>query len=106
MRIDTRRPATQALSDPVVRYRNKGVLKVAVTDPLPNSGCAIVTIKVTTSKGKLLHAISLGQQPIDTVIKIPFAWTMKAGRYRYKVLATDLAGNPQGKIGRGVIRVR
>ena len=41
----------------------------------------------------------LGQRPTNKLLVARFRCTLRRGTYRYRVLASDLAGNPQTKTG-------
>jgi len=72
-------------------------LKYVVNDPLPSIGQATVTIQI--GKGaKVVRSISVGVQPTNVPLAYSFKAKLKKGVYSWRVLATDLAGNPASAI--------
>ena len=65
-----------------------------------------VSIRITSSSGKTVKSIALGTQPNKTVLTSLWKCGLGKGKYRYSVLATDLAGNKASKIGRNSLTVR
>jgi hypothetical protein len=64
---------------------------------LPSIGQATVTIQI--GKGaKVVRSISVGVQPTNVPLAYSFKAKLKKGVYSWRVLATDLAGNPASAI--------
>ena len=118
VRIDKVKPRTAAPKKAKAKRGAKARLRYRVTDAVPNSGKAVVVIKVKKAvkvkKGKktrykLVKTIKLGQRPVksalqSTTFRVPKKW--KRGTYRFYVSATDLAGNKQVKIKSNKLLVR
>ena len=59
-----------------------------------------VSMRIASSSGKTVKSIALGTQPNKTVLTYLSKCGLGKGKYKYSVLATDLAGNKASKIGR------
>jgi hypothetical protein len=100
--VDTTGPTTSARSA-AGRHGKAIALWFRVRDNL--SPQASVVVAVRTRAGKLVKWISLGK--VTTGVWHSVKWTPKAsGRYRYTVIARDLAGNLQSVAGSAAITVR
>lgn len=90
-RIDTTKPVTRAYRNVSVLRGHSVTMRYRVNDLTPK---AAVTIRIYRS-GVLKKTLSLGQR--DTNAWRTHTWTcaLARGTYVWKVLATDLAGNPQ-----------
>ena len=66
---------------------------------------ATVTLRVHNRAGKLVRTIRLGKRPTNRLLGTRIA-SLHRGTYHFSVLATDLAGNHQRKVGGNRITVR
>jgi photosystem II stability/assembly factor-like uncharacterized protein len=106
VRIDTRRPETVASACVSARSGTRAVLKYVVNDQAPNGGKASVTIRILTRQRWVVRTLRLGLQRVNRLREATFRCTLPAGRYRYSVYATDLAGNKQTRVGVNTLVVR
>ncbi len=106
VRIDTRKPATRALSRAGVRQGQYVRLYYRVSDLAPNSGKATVTIKIKTLRNVTKKTIKLGSKAVNRSLSHRFKCGLAKGTYRYYVYATDSAGNAQGTPGKNYLYVR
>lgn len=102
--IDTRPPSTKAPSAAACRHGKKATLKYQVTDPVPGSEGATVTIKVRKG-AKIVKTFKLGDQPANKALTAKFTCTLPKGKYTFIVYATDLAGNAQRSAGHNTLTV-
>jgi hypothetical protein len=103
VRIDTHRPTTSAYRSSVYPGRIAH-LHCAVSDPQPCAGWAKVQIDVRNGDGKLVRRILRDRQPLGR-FTAGFRCTLSRGTYRFKVYATDAAGNRQSKVGSSLLVV-
>ena len=109
VKIDKVKPRTAAPKQATAKRGAKATLRYRVTDPKPNSGRAVVVIKVKNARGKLVKTLKLGRRPVKSALQsaaftVPKKWPR--GTYRFYVSATDLAGNKQVKIKSNKLLVR
>jgi hypothetical protein len=102
VRMDTSRPATQALSKSRVRKGLRATLRFSATDLAPR---AVFTVKVYRSR-RLVKTLPVGLRATNTALRYSWVCRLARGTYTWKVYATDLAGNRQGTIGAQLLRVR
>ena len=102
VRIDKTGPATSALRLSTAKGK-KAAFRFRLTDTTPTATVAIAIYK----RGKLVKSVTVGSKacgPGQT-----FSWkrcTLPKGRYTWKALATDEAGNRQASAGSAVLIVR
>ena len=65
-----------------------------------------MTIKVMTLGGKVLKVLKLGQRPVNRLASYRFRCTLAKKTYRFRVYATDAAGNKQAVAGSNKLVVR
>lgn len=106
--IDTLGPVCGAPADKPVDSGGWGILRFKATDH--TSGVAKAVITIVNSRGRVAKRFverpgdwSTGSTPSYFWLK--FRCTLKPGSYHVVVRATDLAGNPQQKVARGVLHV-
>jgi immune inhibitor A len=104
--IDTRRPLTRAPSAAKVRRGFWATLRYRVDDQKPCAGRATVTIKVTTLRGKMVKVLKLGQRPANRLLIYWFRCKLAKKTYKFRVFATDAAGNKQAVAGSNRLVVR
>jgi photosystem II stability/assembly factor-like uncharacterized protein len=106
--IDTRKPTPHALAAATARRRHTAKLRYKVSDVAPNGGTARVTIRIQNPARKVVKTLHLGAQNVGSALsakfKVPSGW--KAGTYKFRVYATDTAGNRQAKIASNRLVVR
>jgi hypothetical protein len=92
--IDTSIPSAK-LYDASVRRGRVVKLRFRIGDAPPSCGAADLTIAIRHS-GRMIKTVPLADRPTDMELSTSFRCTLTPGRYRWSLLATDLAGN-QGK---------
>ena len=97
--IDTRQPVTAALRSVSVRRNAYATLGYRVNDARPNGGTAIVTLRITTLRGRLVKSVVLRNRTVNTPHAYRFRCALARGTYKFCVYATDLAGNKQAVVG-------
>ena len=102
--VDTEHPVTRALARTVVTRGHTAALRMMVREHL--SPKANVTVVVRNLRGKTVKTIRLGKRPTNKLLVARFHCTLRRGTYRYRVLASDLAGNHQAKVGSNLLIVR
>jgi len=105
VRIDTRRPTTQAPKSARVHRGKTVALAYKVADPRPGSPTATVTIKIKTLSGKTVKRVTLSNRKVGTPLAYTFRCTLAKRTYRFFVYATDAAGNVQAKVGSNKLTV-
>jgi hypothetical protein len=116
VRIDKTRPITKALRNATVKRGRKVTLRYRVND-LYSPAAKTVKIRIykvrkVLRKGKLRtvlvrkKTITLRNRPTDKNLSYRFRCRLGKGRYRWKVFATDLAGNTQARAAVRTLRVR
>lgn len=103
--IDTRRPATLALSPASVSQGGTVRLAYEVSDPRPGSPAAKVTIVIRTKAGRQVRRIVPGWQRVGVPRTCAYRCGLPPGRYEFFVYATDAAGNRQATIGSSTLSV-
>ncbi len=103
---DTQRPSTSAKSGVSVRRGSKASLTYRVTDKGRHGPTADVAIRIRTLSGKTVKTIRRDDRPVNTWRRLIFICDLPKGRYRYRVLATDLGGNHQRRSATGALVVR
>ena len=103
LRVDATRPTAKALADCSVRRGGRATLRLRINDGV--SPQASVTVKVF--KGRALKkTLELGLRSTNAEVRYSFGCGLARGRYTWKVYATDLAGNPQSRVGYRTLTVR
>ena len=96
VRLDWHRPLPKALADRTVRKSRWVSLPYRVNDGAsPQAKVRIRIYKGTTLK----KSITLSAKKTNAGLRYSFRCGLPKGRYRWKVYATDLAGNVQAKPG-------
>lgn len=67
---------------------------------------ADVSLRVTNSKGKTVAKASIGEQETGKLLTYLWKCPLGAGKYKYSILATDLAGNKASKAGKNTLTVK
>jgi hypothetical protein len=110
VRIDTTAPAVRALTGATVRTGKTVRLRYRVDDGLPGgvalSPEAAVQIAIVSARGKALKRFDLDLQRTNMPLTLRWVCTLKPGTYRFRVFATDLAGNVQSRVGSARLTVR
>ena len=96
--LDLSKPHPQAPRSATVRHARTATLRYRIVDATPNAGTATVTIAVKNSRGKTVLRLELGSRPVNTALKATFTCRLRPGEYRFRVSATDAAGNPQAAV--------
>ena len=97
IKIDTTGPLTAALRVISVRSGKSASFAYKVTDKL--SAKAKVTLKIYNKNGKLAESVALGAKKTDANLIYKLRVNLAKGSYKYRIYATDLAGNAQRKAG-------
>ncbi len=100
--VDAGRPVTRALAKVTVRRGRRARMHYAATDLAPQ---ARFTIKVFKG-GRAVKTLRPGLRATNTSLAFVWRCRLARGTYTWKVYATDLAGNTQGKIGARRLVVR
>jgi hypothetical protein len=105
-RIDTIRPVS--VGNALTARRGKPAkFRVLVQDLVPGSPEARVAIRISTRAGKLVKTLPASTVATNAAATVTWAkCTLKKGAYKYVVLATDAAGNPQSKAGGNRLTVK
>jgi hypothetical protein len=100
--IDRSGPVAKALNIVRTRAGRKAVFRIEVDDLTPTASVVIRVLKKASRRAKIVVGDVATGQPFE------FKWkcTVKPGTYRWKVYATDLAGNQQRVIGSKALIVR
>ena len=106
--IDTLGPVCTAPADKPVDSGAWGILRFKASDH--TSGVARAVITLVDARGRVAKRIveragTWEMWPSPAYYWLRFRCNLKPGRYHVEVRATDLAGNPQQKVGRGLLRV-
>jgi hypothetical protein len=103
--VDGTRPTTTAFAA-TVRKGKKVKLGFMVSDAMPGSGQATVTLKILKGRRAVKTLAVSGARPVNA--RQTHSWRCKLGRgtYTVKVYAVDLAGNVQSKVGSAKLKVR
>jgi beta propeller repeat protein len=104
VRIDTTGPVTSAPSRARVTRGRAAKLAFKVADAL--SPQAVVTIRVYKRSGGLVRTLKVGLKATGVRATTSFRCTLRRGTYRFRVFASDLAGNAQSKIGANWLTVK
>jgi hypothetical protein len=89
------------------RAGKKASFSVLVADPLCAGASTSATVVIKSTAGKTLKTLPAVPVVIGTQATVTWAkCSLKAGTYRYVVLAADAAGNPQRKAGGNKLVVR
>ncbi len=99
VRIDTRQPLTAAPYPSKVRRGYWATLRYRVDDQQPCASKANVTIKVATLGGKVVKVLKLGQGSVNRLLSYQFRCRLAKRTYKFRVYATDAAGNKQAVAG-------
>jgi beta propeller repeat protein len=102
--VDSKGPVTEAVAKAVVKTGKIGIFKLMVREK--TSPKATVTVVVKNLHGKVVKIMRFGKQPTNRMLAARFRCTLRSGKYRYQVLAVDLAGNRQVKVGWNWLLVR
>ena len=103
--LDLSKPRPQAPRSATARQKRTATLRYRIVDAAPNGGAATVTIVVKNSRGKTVKRLELGSRPVNKALKATFACGLRPGDYRFRVSATDAAGNPQAAVASQRLRV-
>jgi hypothetical protein len=95
LRIDGRRPSPVALANVCVKRGRTAKLRYRVDDVV-GSSCS-VTIRLVSSRGKVVRTLRARDVASNASSSASFRCSLKRGVYRWKVYATDCAGNVQAK---------
>ena len=103
--IDSAKPTTKAYGA-TVKKGGKVKLRYQVRDALP--GCGQATAKFRIFEGKRLKTTLAmkGARVCNVTQARSWRCTLPKGRYTIRVYATDIAGNPQSKVGSARLTVR
>jgi DNA-binding beta-propeller fold protein YncE len=96
VRIDSVRPLPVAINDVTVVRGKTARLRYTVNDA--TSPTCSARIQIFSARGRLVKTISLGSPQSDVSLAASFRCTLAKGVYRWKLSATDLAGNVQSQL--------
>ena len=102
--LDTLGPVTLAPQALSAASGGRATLRFMVRDAL--SPTAQVRVRVANLAGKTVSVVKLGEVPTGRAVSRSLAVRLPQGHYRYRVMATDLAGNAQRKAGANDLIVR
>lgn len=102
--IDTLGPVTQAGS-PLIVARGR-VAHLAYRVDEKTSPAVRVVINLRSTRGRSVATFLRASSPVNLLEHLSFRCNLLAGRYRYTVYATDMAGNSQTKAGYGWLIVK
>jgi hypothetical protein len=105
VRIDVGKPICVALKNVTVKRGKKVKLRYRVKDPSPSCGFAKVKIMIYRGK-RIVKRITIANAKTNVKLTYRFKVKLKKGKYKWKVKATDIAGNVQAKIGGKRLRVK
>jgi photosystem II stability/assembly factor-like uncharacterized protein len=99
-------PRTVALAAVKVRRGAYATLRYKVIDPFPANDTAAVTIVIKNHAGKIVKTLRLGTKPANKALACRVKVKLARGVYKWRVYATDAAGNPQSRVGVSTLTVR
>lgn len=102
--LDTLGPVTLAPDALSAASGGRATLRFVVRDNL--SPTARVRVRIADAAGKTVSVVKLGEVPTGRAVSRSLAVRLPQGHYRYRVMATDLAGNAQRKAGANDLIVR
>ena len=102
--LDTRGPKTIAPYPLSCRKNGYATITYQADDAL--SPTVKVSLSVMNAKGKKVAKASLGEQETGKVLSYLWRCPLGPGKYKYSILATDLAGNKAAKAGRNTLTVK
>jgi photosystem II stability/assembly factor-like uncharacterized protein len=91
--IDTKAPKATGLKNATVRKGKRVALKYRISDPAPNGGKGWATIRVMTTKGKVLKTIEAEDKKVNVALTATYKCKLKKGKYKYAVVVGDQTGN-------------
>jgi hypothetical protein len=106
VKVDTCRPKVVANWAATARSGHTASLCYCISDRRPGSPTANVTIKVKTSSGRLVRKLVASGVAVNRRLVMSFVCRRSAGRYRFFVYATDVAGNTQSSVSSNRLTVR
>jgi hypothetical protein len=95
VRVDTHGPQTLALANVTVKKGKRATFRFRINDLTPT---ASVSIKIYKGS-KLKKTLIVGSKATGAAVSFKWKATLAKGKYTWKVLAKDLAGNTQSSIG-------
>jgi len=104
--IDTRRPRVVANWPAAVSRGQTASLRYVIADPRPGSPTATVTVRIVSAKGRLVKTLRTAHAPVDRRLAARFVCHLAKGTYRFRVSASDAAGNAQSKVASERLTVR
>jgi len=102
--LDTVGPKTLAPYKLACKRGGYVTVNYQVADKLSPS--ASVSLRIRNAVGKTVKTISLGEQDTGKVLTYLWKCPLGKGKYKYSILATDLAGNKASKAGTNTLTVR
>jgi hypothetical protein len=102
VKIDTTGPTTTASAAVTVKKGKKATFRFSFTDLSPASVALspTATVKIVITKGAVTKkTLNVGERAAGAALVYRWTCSLKAGRYKWSVRATDLAGNPQAVSG-------
>jgi photosystem II stability/assembly factor-like uncharacterized protein len=93
LNVDTRAPKATGLKTATARRGKTVALKYRISDPAPNGGKGWATIRVTTTKGKVLKTIEAESKKVNVALTALYKCKLKKGTYKYSVVVGDQTGN-------------
>ncbi len=109
VKIDTTGPTTTAVSSVTVKKGKKATFRFSFTDLSPGSVALspTATVKIVIKKGAVTKkTLNVGVRDAGAALTYKWTCSLKAGKYKWSVLATDLAGNLQAVSGTKNLTVR
>jgi hypothetical protein len=104
--LDSRPPVTVAGRDVTIKRGTMAALTYRVVDRQPSGPKADVVIRIKTRDGVVRKRLVRNDQKVGVWHRASFRCRLARGTYRFHVYARDTAGNSQGRIGSGVLRVK
>jgi hypothetical protein len=91
--VDTTSPVTALLANVTAKKGAKATIKYQVTDPAPNGGTAVTTVKIKNKAGKVVKTLKSTAKPVNAAQNVKFVCKLAKGTYKITATARDKAGN-------------
>lgn len=102
--LDTQAPTTIAPKALSCKKGGYATVSFQANDAL--SPTVDVSLLVTNSKGKKVATASMGEQETGKLVSYLWKCSLAPGKYKYAIVATDLAGNKTSKPGTNKLTVK
>ena len=104
--IDTTKPRTRTLDDETVNKGGTAKLKFRIQEPSGLSPKAEVVIKIERSDGSIAKTLLYPSARVNSNRTAAFTCELRTGTYKWRVYATDLAGNTQANVASAKLTVK